>query len=53
MVIEWVKETTRNMLAGIAGEYPCFGRRTRWLLLLFPPSTIDKFNALINRVGSA
>lgn len=53
LVIEWVKETTRNMLAGIAGGiFHVLAGGTRWLLLLFPPSTIDKFNALINRVGS-
>jgi len=53
LVIEWVREITRNMLAGITGGiFHVLAGGTRWLLLLFPPSIIDKFNAFINRTGS-
>lgn len=53
LVIEWVKEITKNVLAGIAGGiFHVLAGGTRWLLLLFPPSIIDNFDAVINRAGS-
>lgn len=53
LVVTWVGKITKNILAGIAGGvFHVLAGGTRWLLLLFPPSIIDKFDTVINRIGS-
>jgi hypothetical protein len=53
LVVIWVHRITRNMYAGITGGvFHVLAGGTRWLLLLFPPSVIDKFNTAIQRMGS-
>ncbi len=53
LVITWVYRITKNAVAGmIGGVFHLFAGGTRWLLLLFPPSIIDKIDTVIHRVGS-
>ncbi len=53
LLIIWVQRITRNAFAAaVGGIFHLFAGGTRWLLLLFPPALIDKFNNAIQRVGS-
>ncbi|MGV8026786.1 MAG: hypothetical protein AB2L18_09535 [Anaerolineaceae bacterium] len=53
LVVIWVKRITRNIFAGITGGlFHVLAGGTRWLLLLFPPSIINKFDSTIQRMGS-
>jgi len=53
LVVIWVQRITRNIFAGIiGGVFHVLAGGTRWLLLLFPSSIIDKFNSAIQRMGS-
>ncbi len=49
----WVYRITKNKLVGVVGgAFHLLAGGTRWLLLLFPSSVIDTFDAAIRRVGS-
>lgn len=53
LVVVWVQKITKNLIAGITGGVlHVLGGGTRWLLLILPPSVIDRFDAVINRIGS-
>lgn len=53
LVVVWVKKITKNSLAGaVGGIFHVLAGGTRWLLLLLPPGVIDRFDAVINRIGS-
>lgn len=53
LVIIWVQRITKNLFAGFAGGvFHLLAGGTRWLLLLFPPSFINKIDSAIQRVGS-
>lgn len=53
LVVVWVQKITRNIIAGITGGVlHVLGGGTRWLLLILPPSVIDRFDTVINRIGS-
>ena len=53
LVVIWVHRLTRNIYASVTGGvFHVLAGGTRWLLLLFPPSIIDKFDSAIQRMGS-
>jgi len=53
LVVIWIQRITRNIFAGITGGvFHVLAGGTRWLLLLFPPSIINKFDSTIQRMGS-